>query len=264
MEAVVQQVEPYQNRLNFAAIDASGLYYRELNQKIRKAISEGVRRIDINNVTGQRYIGTNVYDCPGLHEVEIRINGVPGNDLGAFLNGPRIVIHGNAQDGLGNTMNAGEIIVHGNAGDISGFSARGGRIMIKGSAGYRVGIHMKEYQEKKPALVIGGTFQDFLGEYMAGGVIAVLGIGIEGPHKGGFIGTGMHGGVIYIRGEFDEKRMGREVGVEELTDIDWQVLKTHVRDYCRTFDCDEKEILSSGFKKLIPVSLRPYGNMYAY
>ena len=40
------------------------------------------------------------------------------------MDGPRIVVHGNAQDGCGNTMNGGEIVVHGRAGDITALSAR--------------------------------------------------------------------------------------------------------------------------------------------
>ena len=144
-------------------IDASGVYYRELNARLRDIVSNGTQKIELHNIYGQRYIGTDL-DKP----VEIEIFGTPGNDLGAFMNGPRIIVHGNAQDGCGNTMNEGEIIVHGHAGDIIGLSARGGKIFIREDVGYRAGIHMKEYGDKKPVLVIGGTAQDFLGEYMSG------------------------------------------------------------------------------------------------
>jgi len=156
-------------------IDAAGIYYRELNTSLRKAVSDGAQKIKIQNVHGQRYIGTDL-DKP----VEIEITGTPGNDLGAFMDGPQIIVRGNAQDGCGNTMNDGEIIVHGHAGDIVGLSARGGKIFIKEDVGYRAGIHMKEYQDKKPVLVIGGTAQDFLGEYMAGGVLILLGMNLPG------------------------------------------------------------------------------------
>jgi glutamate synthase domain-containing protein 3 len=61
---------------------------------------------------------------------------------------------------------------------------------------------MKEYKEKKPSLVIGGTAQDFAGEYMAGGVMILLGMNLKDGenHPAKYIGTGMHGGVIYLRG----------------------------------------------------------------
>ena len=43
---------------------------------------------------------------------------------------------------------------------------RGGSIYIERDAGYRCGIHMKEYQQKVPAIVIGGwcgSFWEYLG-----------------------------------------------------------------------------------------------------
>ena len=133
-------------------IDASGMYYRELNSRMRDLVADGVSKVSIQNVCGQRYIGTDLDRA-----VEIDIFGTPGNDLGSFMNGPKITVHGNAQDGCGNTMNDGTIVVHGHAGDITGLSARGGKMFVRDDVGYRAGIHMKEYGEKKPVLVIGGT-----------------------------------------------------------------------------------------------------------
>jgi len=59
---------------------------------------------------------------------------------------------------------------------------------------------MKQYKEKKPVIVIGGTAGSFLGEYLAGGIIIVLGLNSEDTVPvGDFCGTGMHGGKIYLR-----------------------------------------------------------------
>ena len=237
-------------------IDARGLHYKELNARLREA-AEGHHRIDLLNVFGQRYIGTDIH-CP----LEVHIYGVPGNDLGSFMDGPHIIVHGNAQDGVGNTMNSGEVVVHGHAGDILGLSARGGRIFVRDGVGYRVGIHMKEYQDKRPVVVIGDTAQDFLGEYMAGGVLLVLGLGE--PHHARFIGTGMHGGVIYLRGQVESHQLGKEVGVAEPDGNDRKVIEELVRDYCCYFGKDPEPILSGEFCKLFPLHLRPYGNLYAY
>jgi glutamate synthase domain-containing protein 3 len=181
-----------------AKIDAKDLFYRDLNRLLRDVVlNHHPKRVELHNVYGQRYIGTNLRT-----EVEIRIFGTPGNDLGAFMDGPKTEVFGNAQDGCGNTQNSGEIIVHGHAGDITGLSASGGTIFVKEDVGYRIGIHMKEYGDKRPVLVIGGTAQDFLGEYMAGGVLILLGLNLKDEqHRANFIGTGMHGGVIYIRGK---------------------------------------------------------------
>ena len=242
-------------------IDAGGVYYRELNAILRAAITNGTRRVELRNVHGQRYIGTDL-DKP----VEIEIFGTPGNDLGAFMNGPRIIVRGNAQDGCGNTMNEGEIIIHGHAGDIIGLSARGGKIFVREDVGYRAGIHMKEYQGRKPVLVIGGTAQDFVGEYMAGGVLVLLGLNLkEGEnHKANFIGTGMHGGVIYLRGNVESYQLGKEVGVAQLEDADHNVLKQLVGEFAAHFGYDAGEILEPKFIKLFPRWLRPYGRLYAY
>ena len=243
------------------SIDASGISYRELNARLRDAVSNGTQRVELQNVYGQRYIGTDL-DKP----VEIEIFGVPGNDLGSFMDGPRIVVRGNAQDGCGNTMNNGEIIVHGHAGDIIGLSARGGKIFVREDVGYRAAIHMKEYEDKKPVLVIGGTAQDFFGEYMAGGIVILLGLNLkEGErHKARFIGTGMHGGVIYLRGTVDEFQLGKEVGIAELEEEDYQILQKYVGEFASHFGYDAGEILKHKFIKLFPLWLRPYGRLYAY
>ncbi len=242
-------------------IDAKGIFHRELNARLRQAVSNGNQKIELRNVYGQRYIGTDL-EKP----VEIEIYGTPGNDLGAFMDRPRIIVHGNAQDGCGNTMNSGEIIIHGHAGDILGLSARGGKIFVKEDVGYRAGIHMKEYQDRKPMVVIGGTAQDFLGEYMAGGIMVLLGLNLkEGErHKANFIGTGMHGGVIYMRGKVQEFQLGKEVGVAETDEDDRLVLNKLVVEFASHFNYDAEDILKYKFIKLFPLYLRPYGRLYAY
>ncbi len=242
-------------------IDARGIFYRELNAKLRQAVLNGTQKIKLRNVYGQRYIGTDLDKA-----VEIEIFGTPGNDLGAFMDSPRIIVHGNAQDGCGNTMNNGEIIVHGHAGDILGLSARGGKIFVREDVGYRAGIHMKEYQDKKPIVVIGGTAQDFLGEYMAGGILILLGLNLkEGEqHKANFIGTGMHGGAIYMREGVQEFQLGKEVGVAELDENDCLILKELVGEFACHFGYDAEEILKHKFTKLFPLYLRPYGRLYTY
>ena len=249
------------NQGQVVKIDAEGIFYRELNAKLREIVLNGTERIELHNLYGQRYIGTDLNK-----PVNIEIFGVPGNDLGAFMDGPTITVHGNAQDGCGNTMNSGEIVVHGHAGDILGLSARGGKIFVREDVGYRAGIHMKEYQDKKPMVVIGGTAQDFLGEYMAGGVLILLGLNLkEGEqHKANYIGTGMHGGVIYLRGEIQEFQLGKEVGIAELDDNDHLLLEELAGEFAHYFNYDVHDILKHEFTKLFPLYLRPYGRLYAY
>jgi glutamate synthase domain-containing protein 3 len=115
-------------------------------------------------------------------------------------------------------------------------------------------------------LVIGGTAQDFLGEYMAGGILILLGLNLsEGEHhKARFIGTGMHGGVIYLRGSVDNYQLGKEVGVTELKEEDFDILQKFVGEFSTHFGYEANEILRHTFIKLFPRWLRPYGRLYAY
>ena len=242
-------------------VDAKGLYYRDLNLRLKALVEEGASHLVLENVYGQRYIGTNL-----KRPVYIEIKGIPGNDLGAFMDGPQIEVYQSVQDGCGNTMNSGSIVVHGSAGDILGHSMRGGRIFVRDDVGYRVGIHMKEYESVRPMLVIGGTAQHFLGEYMAGGVLIVLGRNLRpnGRHPARFIGTGMHGGVIYLRGRFDAEFLGKEVGIAPMEESDRQLLRAAVSEYASHFDLAPEPLLDGEITKLVPLTKRPYGQVYTY
>lgn len=235
-------------------VDAKGLYFEDLNERIRN-IKDA--EIIIENVNGQRYIGAGAE-----LGVKIEIDGTAGNAAGAYLNGARIDILGNAQDALGDTMNAGLIVVHGRAGDGCGYAMRGGEIYVEDDIGYRAGIHMKEYEDTKPALIIGGEAGSFLGEYQAGGVIIVLGRGADGKSPvGNFCGTGMHGGVMYIRSDEPLKYLPEQVICEEADSSD---ITEYIEKYCSYFNKEESEILSGAFYKLTPNTKNPYRQLYAH
>jgi glutamate synthase domain-containing protein 3 len=241
-------------------LDATGIYYRDLNTRIRELIKDGYRQITLDGVNGQRYIGDGLMD-----KVKIVINGVPGNDLGAFMDGPTLVVNDNAQDGVGNTMNSGKIVVKGHAGDVLGYGMRGGKVFVTGNVGYRVGIHMKSYKEQVPVIVAGGSAGDFFGEYMAGGVMVLLGVsGEEGPLTGNYLGTGMHGGVIFLRGQVAMHQLGSEVREYALDDEDGCMLEAILQEYAADTGSNLSGISPGDFVKLQPFSHRPYGNMYCY
>ncbi|MCX7716434.1 MAG: hypothetical protein N2Z73_03360 [Endomicrobia bacterium] len=242
-------------------INAEGLHYKELNEKIHQIISNNnsIEEIILDNVCGQRYIAAGI-----KKKIKFVINGTAGNDLGVFIDGAEIFVNGNAQDGVGNTMNLGSIVINGSAGDVVGYGMRGGSIYIKGNAGYRVGIHMKAYKDNFPVIVIGGSVGDFLGEYMAGGVIIVLGLWDDKVPVGDFIDTGMHGGNIYIRTKtIDEQLLGKEVKVSEIKQEDFNLISKYIIDFCDSFSIS-RNILKENFVKLYPYSTRPYGRLYAY
>lgn len=242
-------------------LDAKGVYFQELNRTVKDILKSGESEIYLKNVEGQRYIGD------GLRgNYKIVIEGTPGNDMAAYMDGPEITVKGNAQDAMANTMNSGRIIVHGSAGDTTGYAMRGGEIYIRGNVGYRVGIHMKEYSEKKPVIVIGGRAGDFLGEYMAGGMIILLGLNVQDNKDivGNFCGTGMHGGAMYIRGHVEPYKLGKEVRPVEADDNDMSLIRGYVEKFSQYFGFDPDSIMSQRFTKLYAYNKRPYGNLYAY
>ena len=242
-----------------ALFDAKGLYYKKLNQEVQTLLASGAAEIRIANVNGQRYIGDGLKSSAHLI-----LEGTPGNDMAAYMDGLEITVEGNAQDAMGNTMNAGKIVVHGHAGDTVGYAMRGGEIYIRDFVGYRVGIHMKEYMDKVPVIVAGGKAGDFLGEYMAGGVIVILGLGLAAGEDivGSYCGTGMHGGVMYIRGEVPQATLGKEIKILDMTDEDNAKVKIYVRNYVAYFGGSVEEIMAKPFAKLVPFDKRPYGNLY--
>jgi len=235
------------------SIIAKNFNFKELNERI-KAAGEFV---NIDEVYGQSFIGS------ALSGKTLTINGTPGNALGCYLDGAVIEVQGNAQDATGDTMNDGKIIIHGNAGDALGYAMRGGNIFVKGNAGYRAGIHMKEYKEKKPVIVIGGRAGSFLGEYLAGGLIVVLGIGSENEQPvGNFTGTGMHGGKIFIRTEKEIAALPEQVAVEIAGNDDLREIESAVNEYASLFGMNAASLLQDKFLVLKPNAKNPYKQLY--
>jgi len=242
-------------------IDAKGLHYRVLNEKVHASLAEVNGLVTVDNLRGQRYIG-----CGLTRNVRIVLNGTPGNDLAAFMSGPEIVVNGNAQDAVGNTMNSGKVIIHGDAGDVVAHSMRGGKIFVKGSTGYRTGIHMKSYREHLPVVVVGSRVGDYAGEYMAGGILIVLGLDVDENDSvvGEYVGTGMHGGKMYIRKPIEAYQLGKEVGMSELVAEDREELARYLEEFRYDLNLTRAIDVSDRFVKLVPVSSRPYGKIYAY
>lgn len=240
-------------------IDARSMHYTPLNQAIRSAVAAGAREIILDHVMGQRFI------ADGLKgEVTITINGVPGGDLGMFMSGPTCIVHGNCEHAPGNTMDAGKIIIHGNAGDAVAHSMRGGEIFVRDDIGYRGGIHMKQYRDKRPVLVVGGSARAFLGEYMAGGLILVLGKESDRPEIDRGIGSGIHGGHILIRGGLDEGVLGVGAKLSLVADQGMEEIAPLVREYCAYFGLDPGPFLEDRYLKVAPASSRPFASKYTW
>ena len=71
-------------------IQAKGLDHRAINEALRGASGD----VTLAGCLGQRFI------CAGMSGIDVTIEGVPGNALGAYLNGAKINVSGNAQDAV--------------------------------------------------------------------------------------------------------------------------------------------------------------------
>ncbi len=258
--------------------------YRELNKKIRKAIRDGYTHLILQNVKGQRFIGAGIKE-----PVTIEIFGDAGLDLGVFSEGITAIVHGCSEYLLGNTLNAGELIVYGDSWDVTGMGARGGRIFVMGNGGSRIGIHMKEFKDKKPVIVYGGTVKQYCGEYMAGGMIVVLGLDFGDaiadrkkpveredidPNKvkdiidekivQSDLCGGIHGGTVYIRGDVPDHSLGVYAIKDEFTQEDKEILAPIIERFCELFNVPVDLIWKKKFTKITPVSSRPFGKVYTY
>nr|MDO8114176.1 hypothetical protein [Candidatus Sigynarchaeota archaeon] len=246
------------------------LKYHVLNEEIHRVLDDGYKNITLVNVVGQRFIAAAL-----AGDIQFKIHGTPGNDLGIFMDGPTIEVFGNCEDQCGNTMNGGKIIIHGAARDVAGLSARGGTIYARGDGGYRCGVHIKQYQNKRPVLVFGGRVRQFFGEYMAGGLLVALGLDIKEdgsftkidgyPIAGASLGTGIHGGKIILAracNEVPPEMLGTGAKVADLDDADRPELKPVLDDYCAIFKIDAEKIEQLPFCKVVPLSKRPFAHNY--
>ena len=235
------------------SIDAKGMDFQELNELLRETEGDA----EISGCLGQRFIGA------GMGKRRLGIYGIPGNALGAYLNGGEIEVFGNAQDAVGDTMNAGTILVHGSIGDTAGYAMRGGKIYVRGDAGYRTGIHMKAYKEHLPVIIIGGRAGSFLGEYQAGGLLIVLGLHTDGrPIVSNYPCTGMHGGKLFLRSDCRNVIFPKQVTARAAMPEDLAEIGDYLAEYCRIFKLDCASIMASPFTVVTPDSANPYRQMY--
>lgn len=229
-------------------------HFREANERLRAALADH-DVIDVRDVHAQRYLG-----CALPAGKRLEIHGTPGNDMACFLDGGTIEVFGNAQDQIGNTMNDGEVVIHGRCGDAAGYAMRGGRIFVRDDSGWRCGIHMKQFESTRPTIVIGGDAGSFLGEYMAGGIILLVG------RPGAHLATGMHGGVIYLRFPLDAADVAEGLVQSLVGPDDVEVVDGLLQAYAAHFQDDldaPPDADPRAFYKLTPATSSPYADMYA-
>lgn len=125
-------------------------------------------------------------------------------------------------------------------------------------------IDVAERIPTKKVESIGGGAGSFLGEYMAGGTIVLLGLNLKRGEKlfGTHCASGMHGGKMFVRGSFPKENLSPNIRISTLTPRDRKELEGYVRKYCRYFEADYDGIMKKPFHKLVPETSRPYANLY--
>ncbi|MGA1861553.1 glutamate synthase-related protein [Deferribacter thermophilus] len=120
---------------------------RTLNLIMKKAVEKGVKRFFLDNVVGQRLIGT------GVNCEEITVRGLVGNHAFAFVKDVKInvipnknhktYIPANAHVGVANTSNPKEINIAGEVGDLFAAYSVSGKFRVAKSGGVRNLLLMK-------------------------------------------------------------------------------------------------------------------------
>lgn len=85
---------------------------------------------------------------------------------------------------------------------------------------------------------------------------------MERPITGDFVGTGMHGGAIYLRTD-QKPDLPKQINVTLKKGIDIPEIKSYVTKFCTYFpDVNRDQILDSTFAVLTPDNNNPYKQLY--
>lgn len=230
-------------------IDSSRYSADEL-QPVLQESCPGQNKVRILNVSNHRFALSGFSG-----DTEFDLYGDPGNCFANLLDGPQVRVHGDCEDDICDSMQSGRVSIDGSVGDVACQAMQGGNVYVRGDAGNRTGMQMREFREKKPALVIGGTTGDFLGEYMAGGTIVTLNLDEEDEPVGYNTGSGMIGGSIYIRGKVNPERIGLNPESWEITTY---LSRRHIGDpkfeHCRSVLEKHKVVPIQILRELLPPS----------
>jgi glutamate synthase domain-containing protein 2 len=118
-----------------------------LNHIMKEAVDRGVKKFFLDNVMGQRTLGT------GIHCEEITVRGLVGNHSFAFLRDVKVnvipnhstitTVPANAQVGVANTSNPAEINIAGDVSDLFAAYSVSGTFRVAKSGGVRNLLLMK-------------------------------------------------------------------------------------------------------------------------
>jgi len=194
-------------------VNCTGKTTREINQEIRRLITDGEQEIVVLRPQARHNLGVAV-----LQPVKLIFAGSVGYYCAGMIDGPSVEIRGSAGWGVAEGMLSGTVIVEQNAGNSAAASMRGGTMVVRGSAGARAGIAMKG-----GTLIIEGNCGYMTGFMMQKGTIIVCG------DAGEALGDSMYAGRIFVGGSIAE--LGNDAVTQELTPEDLEFLTSALARY---------------------------------
>lgn len=180
-------------------IDVQKVDSKNLNNLIRERLKSS-GEVTIQNTNSLHNIAT------GLQiKGKVIIDGSTGFYVGGFLEGSTVIVKGNAGWYAGDNMMDGELIIENNTGCNAGAYLYGGTMVIRGGTGSRVGYGMKG-----GTIIVCGSAGRWAGQMTLGGKLIILGT------VGDKIGESMYKGVIYVKDEEVENKLGGNVYLDKL------------------------------------------------
>jgi glutamate synthase domain-containing protein 3 len=76
------------------------------------------------------------------------------------------------------------------------------------------------------------------------------------------VGSGIHGGTIYIRGQVPRELLGVSANIQTFTGDDRKLLEPIFKEFCNHFKIPIKRLWEREIVKITPSSSRPYGAYY--
>jgi hypothetical protein len=157
-------------------VDATGFEPEGTNPRysltslLSKAYQKGWRDFILYRVGGQRLISTAVMGADNTDDVTIDVYGIPGEYLGAFMQGGTIRVHGNSQNFTAMCMHHGTLQVFGNAGKVCGYASKGGKVFILGNINDRAWTNsVNDSRGQNLQVHILGSASKYAGESLMGG-----------------------------------------------------------------------------------------------
>ena len=171
-------------------IDATGFVPEGIDPQhclaalLGEAYAKGWRRFILYRVQGQRLISSAVTGATNTDDLEIDVYGIPGEYLGAFMQGGTIRVHGNAQNFAAMCMHHGNLHIFGNAGKVCGYASKGGEVIVLGDIVDRAWTNsVNDTRCQNLQVSVLGSASKYCGESLMGGDFLFMGLVFDSNGK---------------------------------------------------------------------------------